>query len=99
MDISRAALFPGLDGFARSLGIYHSLFKPAQWGKKSAGKSRWNLSVAPPNPLATFHFDSESASARSSFAPSPRHALPCMHASVVGFVAASRSSIALAFFV
>jgi hypothetical protein len=31
MDISRAALFPGLDGFARSLGVNHSLFDPAPW--------------------------------------------------------------------
>jgi hypothetical protein len=40
MDISRAALFPGLDGFARSLGIYHSLFNPAPWGQKSGSKRR-----------------------------------------------------------
>jgi len=32
MDISRAALFPGLDGFARSLGVNHSLFNPPKWG-------------------------------------------------------------------
>lgn len=41
MDISRAALFPGLDGFARSLGIYHSLFHPALWGEPSAKKRYW----------------------------------------------------------
>jgi polyisoprenoid-binding protein YceI len=34
------------------------------------------------------------ASARSSAAPSPRQALPCMQASVVGRCAASRSSVA-----
>jgi hypothetical protein len=33
MNISRAALFPGLDGFARSLGINHSLFDPTQWAR------------------------------------------------------------------
>lgn len=43
--------------------------------------------------------DSASARARSSCAPSPRQALPCMQASVVGAVAASRSSIPGAFFV
>jgi len=43
--------------------------------------------------------DSESARARSSFAPSPRHALPCMHASVVGFVEASLASSTPAFLV
>lgn len=37
-----------------------------------------------------------SANARSRLAPSPRQALPCMHASVEGAVAASRSSIARA---
>jgi hypothetical protein len=36
MDISRAALFPGLDGFAKSLGINHSLFNPAKWAKRDA---------------------------------------------------------------
>ena len=48
---------------------------------------------------AAIHTDSASARARNSFAPSPRHALPCMHASVAGFVAASLSSITRAFFV
>jgi hypothetical protein len=33
MNISSAALFPGLDGFARTLGINHSLFDPAQWAR------------------------------------------------------------------
>ena len=42
---------------------------------------------------------SSSASARSSRAPSPRQALPCMHASVCGPVEASRSSSARAFLV
>ena len=31
MDISRATLFPGLDGFARSLGINHPLFNPTKY--------------------------------------------------------------------
>lgn len=43
MDISRAALFPGLDGFARSLEINHSLFNPAQWADRSVTKRRWQL--------------------------------------------------------
>ncbi len=43
--------------------------------------------------------ESASARARKSFAPSPRHALPCMHASVVGLVDASFSSMTRAFFV
>src|SRR5918992_218676 len=37
--------------------------------------------------------DSASASARSSLAPSPCHALPCIHASVFGSTEASLSSI------
>ena len=45
------------------------------------------------------HADSASARARRSVAPSPRQALPCMHASVAGRVAASRSSIPRACFV
>jgi len=43
MDISRAALFPGLDGFAKSLGINHSLFNPAPWARRSARRRRWIL--------------------------------------------------------
>lgn len=43
MDISRAALFPGLDGFAKSLGVNHSLFHPAPWAERSARKRRWIL--------------------------------------------------------
>ena len=34
MDISRAALFPGLDGFAKSLGVNHSLFNPTPWADR-----------------------------------------------------------------
>jgi hypothetical protein len=41
MDISRAALFPGLDGFAKSLGVNHSLFNPALWAHRSVTKRRW----------------------------------------------------------
>lgn len=41
MDISRAALFPGLDGFAKSLGVNHSLFNPAPWADRSVTKRRW----------------------------------------------------------
>jgi FRG domain-containing protein len=41
MDISRAALFPGLDGFAKSLGVNHSLFNPAPWADPSVTKRRW----------------------------------------------------------
>jgi hypothetical protein len=41
MDISRAALFPGLDGFAKSLGVNHSLFNPARWAEPSVTKRRW----------------------------------------------------------
>ncbi len=41
MDISRAALFPGLDGFARSLGVNHSLFNPAPWADESVTRRRW----------------------------------------------------------
>ena len=43
--------------------------------------------------------DSASARARSSFAPSPRHALPCIHASVAGLVEANLSSMSRAFLV
>lgn len=31
MNISRTSLFPGLDGYATSLGIYHPVFNPVQW--------------------------------------------------------------------
>lgn len=31
MNVSRTSLFPGLDGFAQSLGIYHSAFDPMKW--------------------------------------------------------------------
>jgi hypothetical protein len=34
MDISRASLFPGLDGFAASLGVNHSLFDATDWPKQ-----------------------------------------------------------------
>jgi hypothetical protein len=41
MDISRAALFPGLDGFARSLGVNHSLFNPTEWTRRTrTGRKR-----------------------------------------------------------
>ena len=49
--------------------------------------------------LGVVQIDSASARVRKSFAPSPRHALPCIHASVVGFVEANLSSMARAFFV
>ena len=42
---------------------------------------------------AAHYAASASASASKSLAPSPRHVLPCMHASVVGAAAASLSSI------
>ena len=31
MNISRTSLFPGLDGYAQSLGIYHPVFDPVDW--------------------------------------------------------------------
>lgn len=31
MNISRTSLFPGLDGYAQSLGIYHPVFDPVRW--------------------------------------------------------------------
>lgn len=45
------------------------------------------------------HTHIASASAHKSFAPSPRQALPCMHARVVGCVEASLSSMWRAFLV
>ena len=35
MGLSRAVLFPGIDGYAQSLGVYHSLFAPTPYGKDS----------------------------------------------------------------
>lgn len=35
MNISRTSLFPGLDGYARSLGIYHPAFKPRRWPERA----------------------------------------------------------------
>jgi hypothetical protein len=31
MNITRTSLFPGLDGYARSLGIYHPVLNPVDW--------------------------------------------------------------------
>lgn len=31
MNISRTSLFPGLDGFAQSLGVHHPAFNPVKW--------------------------------------------------------------------
>jgi hypothetical protein len=31
MNITRTSLFPGLDGYARSLGIYHPILNPVEW--------------------------------------------------------------------
>jgi hypothetical protein len=31
MNISRRSLFPGLDGYAQSLGVFHPYFRPAPW--------------------------------------------------------------------
>lgn len=31
MNVNSATLFPGLDGFARSLGVYHPSFNPVPW--------------------------------------------------------------------
>lgn len=31
MNISRTSLFPGLDGYAQSLGIFHPSFRPTPW--------------------------------------------------------------------
>ena len=32
MNISRTSLFPGLDGYAQSLGVYHPSMNPVNWG-------------------------------------------------------------------
>jgi len=34
MNVSRTSLFPGLDGYASSLGIYHPVFNGADWATK-----------------------------------------------------------------
>jgi hypothetical protein len=31
MNVSRTSLFPGLEGYARSLGVYHPSFEPVKW--------------------------------------------------------------------
>jgi hypothetical protein len=31
MNISRTSLFPGLDGYAQSLGVYHPSYRPVDW--------------------------------------------------------------------
>ncbi|MGH9418421.1 MAG: hypothetical protein ACRD3J_00490, partial [Thermoanaerobaculia bacterium] len=31
MNISRTSLFPGLDGYAQSLGLFHPSFRPIPW--------------------------------------------------------------------
>ncbi len=35
MDIARSSLFPGLDGYAQSLGVYHSAYYPTDWEGKA----------------------------------------------------------------
>ena len=35
MGISRTSLFPGLDGFAQSLAVWHSSFDPPDWNRKT----------------------------------------------------------------
>ncbi len=43
MGLSRAVLFPGIDGYAQSLGVYNSLFNPTPYGNDSTpliGKKR-----------------------------------------------------------
>ena len=35
MNITRTSLFPGVDGFARSLGVYHPAFDPIDWSRSS----------------------------------------------------------------
>jgi hypothetical protein len=34
MNISRTSLFPGLDGYAQSLGVYHPSYRPVPWSEK-----------------------------------------------------------------
>jgi len=45
MGISRSSLFPGLDGFCRSLGVYHSAFNREPWIRTS--RSKQDQSVQP----------------------------------------------------
>lgn len=33
MNISRTSLFPGLDGYAQSLGVYHPSYRPLPWSE------------------------------------------------------------------
>jgi hypothetical protein len=34
MNISRTSLFPGLDGYAQSLGVYHPSYRPVDWSEE-----------------------------------------------------------------
>jgi hypothetical protein len=34
MNISRTSLFPGLDGYAQSLGVYHPSYRPVDWAEE-----------------------------------------------------------------
>jgi hypothetical protein len=36
MGIARSSLFPGLDGYAQSLGVFHSAYDPTRWTGKAA---------------------------------------------------------------
>lgn len=36
MDIARSSLFPGLDGYAQSLGVFHSAYDPTRWTGSAA---------------------------------------------------------------
>lgn len=68
-------------------------------GKGMITIHRCGQAVDMPVLLSSNHAERASASSRRSFAPLPHHALPCMHASVAGFVEASFSINARTFFV
>jgi hypothetical protein len=40
MNITRTSLFPGLDGFSRSLDVYHPAFEPSSWRGDSPAKPK-----------------------------------------------------------
>lgn len=39
MGIARSSLFPGLDGYAQSLGVFHSAYDPTKWTGRAAAMS------------------------------------------------------------
>ena len=100
LKIVRLSLFPFANN--QQKGIWRLVVQLIEKARMGASEARTLPDVLCKvfTQFRTTHFPLIfSARANSSAAPSPRHALPCMHASIAGFVAASLSIITRAFLV